>query len=158
MLFRSPFSVSAAVGFIAVSGVATLNGLVLMQAIRERIAQGIAPAEAAIDGALQRLRAVLTTALVAILGFVPMALASGAGSEVQKPLATVVIGGLITATALTLLVLPSFASRILDPDWRGWRRRGRTILVEEVVRGAAAASLPPPKPPPSGARSGSRWF
>lgn len=106
-----PFSVSAAVGFIAVSGVATLNGLVLMQAIRERLDAGIDPRTAAIEGASSRLRAVLTTAMVAIVGFIPMALAHGAGAEVQKPLATVVIGGLLTATALTLLVLPTFAAR-----------------------------------------------
>jgi len=111
LLRGMPFSVSAAVGFIAVSGVATLNGLVLMQAIRERLQAGLPPAEAAIEGASSRLRAVLTTALVAIVGFIPMALASGAGAEVQKPLATVVIGGLLTATALTLLVLPTFAAR-----------------------------------------------
>ena len=107
LLRGMPFSVSAAVGFIAVSGVATLNGLVLMQAIRERIAAGATQTEAAIGGASSRLRAVLTTAAVAIVGFIPMAIASGAGAEVQKPLATVVIGGLITATALTLLVLPT---------------------------------------------------
>jgi len=107
-----PFSVSAAVGFIAVSGVATLNGLVLMQAIKERVAAGEPPAEAAVQGAVSRLRAVLTTALVAILGFMPMAIATGAGAEVQRPLATVVIGGLLTATLLTLVVLPTFASAV----------------------------------------------
>ena len=101
-----PLSISAAVGFIAVSGVVTLNGLVLMQAIRQRTAEGVEPGRAALDGAVSRLRAVLTTALVAVLGFVPMAFASGAGAEVQKPLATVVIGGLTTATLLTLFVLP----------------------------------------------------
>ncbi|MDO8410951.1 MAG: CusA/CzcA family heavy metal efflux RND transporter [Phenylobacterium sp.] len=106
-----PFSVSAAVGLIAVSGVATLNGLVLMQAIRERLDAGLAPELAAYEGAASRLRAVLTTALVAIVGFIPMALAHGAGAEVQKPLATVVIGGLLMATALTLLVLPTFAAK-----------------------------------------------
>ncbi|WP_374385485.1 efflux RND transporter permease subunit [Brevundimonas sp.] len=111
LLRGMPFSVSAAVGFIAVSGVATLNGLVLMQAIRERLTAGLAPREAAIEGASSRLRAVLTTALVAIVGFIPMAIAHGAGAEVQKPLATVVIGGLLTATALTLLVLPTFAAK-----------------------------------------------
>ena len=111
LLRGMPFSVSAAVGFIAVSGVATLNGLVLMQAIRERLQAGLEPVAAAIEGASSRLRAVLTTALVAIVGFIPMALAHGAGAEVQKPLATVVIGGLLTATALTLLVLPTFAAR-----------------------------------------------
>jgi len=86
-----PFSVSAAVGFIAVSGVATLNGLVMMQAIRERLTAGDLPLEAAAAGAASRLRAVLTTALVAIVGFIPMAIATGSGAEVQKPLATVVI-------------------------------------------------------------------
>lgn len=111
LLRGMPFSVSAAVGFIAVSGVATLNGLVLMQAIRERLTAGDNSFKAAIVGAGSRLRAVLTTALVAIVGFIPMAIASGAGAEVQKPLATVVIGGLITATVLTLLVLPTFAAR-----------------------------------------------
>ncbi len=111
LLRGMPFSVSAAVGFIAVSGVATLNGLVLMQSIRERLDGGLDPRSAAIEGASSRLRAVLTTALVAIVGFIPMAIASGAGAEVQKPLATVVIGGLLTATALTLLVLPTFAAQ-----------------------------------------------
>ena len=111
LLRGMPFSVSAAVGFIAVSGVATLNGLVLMQAIRQRLNEGLPAKVAAIEGAASRLRAVLTTALVAIVGFIPMALAHGAGAEVQKPLATVVIGGLLTATALTLLVLPTFAAK-----------------------------------------------
>jgi cobalt-zinc-cadmium resistance protein CzcA len=111
LLVRSmPLSISAAVGFIAVSGVVTLNGLVLMQAIRQRLGDGLAPAEAALDGAVSRLRAVLTTALVAVLGFVPMAFAFGPGAEVQKPLATVVIGGLTTATLLTLIVLPVLAA------------------------------------------------
>jgi len=84
-----------------------------MQAIRERLEAGDAPLEAATTGAANRLRAVLTTALVAIVGFIPMAIAVGAGAEVQKPLATVVIGGLITATVLTLLVLPTFAARAI---------------------------------------------
>ncbi|HEV2081587.1 MAG TPA: CusA/CzcA family heavy metal efflux RND transporter [Brevundimonas sp.] len=105
-----PLSISAAVGFIAVSGVATLNGLVLMQAVRQRLEEGLPPARAALEGALARLRAVMTTALVAVLGFVPMAFAYGPGSEVQKPLATVVIGGLTSATLLTLLVLPVLSS------------------------------------------------
>ncbi len=118
LLRGMPFSVSAAVGFIAVSGVATLNGLVLMQAIRERLDAGDLPLQAAINGASSRIRAVLTTALVAIVGFIPMAIASGSGAEVQKPLATVVIGGLITATVLTLLVLRR-------PLLHGWPSRGR---------------------------------
>ncbi len=105
-----PLSISAAVGFIAVSGVATLNGLVLIQAIRQRLDEGLPAFEAALQGAVSRLRAVLTTALVAVLGFVPMAFAFGPGAEVQKPLATVVIGGLTTATLLTLIVLPVLAA------------------------------------------------
>ncbi len=108
-----PFSVSAAVGFIALSGVAVLNGLVMMTAIRQRLARGMALDHAIADGALARLRPVLMTALVASLGFVPMALATGTGAEVQRPLATVVIGGLITATALTLFVLPAIARLVL---------------------------------------------
>jgi heavy metal efflux system protein len=103
-----PFSISAAVGFIAVSGVATLNGLVLMQSIKQRIVGEADVAAAVIAGTVGRLRAVLTTALVAVLGFVPMAVAIGAGAEVQKPLATVVVGGLLSSTVLTLLVLPTF--------------------------------------------------
>ena len=99
-----PFSITAAVGFIALSGIAVLNGLVMVTAIRE---QPLPLHEAIRSGALQRLRPVLMTALVASLGFIPMALATGVGAEVQKPLATVVIGGLLTSTLLTLLVLPS---------------------------------------------------
>jgi cobalt-zinc-cadmium resistance protein CzcA len=101
-----PFSVSAAVGFIAVSGVAVLNGLVLITSFRRRMSQGESVDDAIVHGALERVRPVLMTALVASLGFVPMAIATGAGAEVQKPLATVVIGGLITSTVLTLFVLP----------------------------------------------------
>lgn len=102
-----PFSISAAVGFIALSGVAVLNGLVMLTQIRSLIDQGTPPAKAIREGALTRFRPVVTKALVASLGFVPMALATGTGAEVQKPLATVVIGGLLTATVLTLVVLPA---------------------------------------------------
>lgn len=100
-----PFSISAAVGFIALSGIAVLNGLVMVTTINEKLKkEGL---EIAIkDGALTRLRPVLMTALVASLGFVPMAIATGTGAEVQKPLATVVIGGLITSTLLTMLIIP----------------------------------------------------
>jgi cobalt-zinc-cadmium resistance protein CzcA len=101
-----PFSISAGVGFIALSGVAVLNGVVMVSYINRLRDEGKSVAEAVYEGALTRLRPVLMTALVASLGFVPMALATGTGSEVQRPLATVVIGGLISATALTLLVLP----------------------------------------------------
>jgi len=102
-----PLSISAGVGFISLFGVAALTGLVLVTEIQRRRAAGAAPAAAAYDGARQKLRAILTVALVASLGFIPMAVATGAGAEVQKPLATVVIGGLITSTILTLLVLPT---------------------------------------------------
>lgn len=102
-----PFSISAAVGFIALSGVAVLNGLVMVSFINQLRAEG-QPLDSAIEtGALTRLRPVLMTAMVASLGFIPMALATGTGAEVQRPLATVVIGGLISSTALTLLVLPA---------------------------------------------------
>lgn len=101
-----PLSISAAVGFIALSGVAVLNGLVMISFIRNLREEG-RPLDAAIrEGALTRLRPVLMTALVASLGFVPMAIATGTGAEVQRPLATVVIGGILSSTALTLLVLP----------------------------------------------------
>ena len=102
-----PFSISAGVGFIALFGVAVLNGVVLLSYIVEQRREGLAPDQAALAGARIRLRPVLMTAMVASLGFVPMALATSAGAEVQRPLATVVIGGLITSTLLTLLVLPA---------------------------------------------------
>jgi heavy metal efflux system protein len=102
-----PFSVSAAVGFIALFGIAVLNGVVLLSYVRQLENQGGSVPEAVLAGATTRLRPVLMTALVASLGFLPMALSHGAGAEVQRPLATVVIGGLATSTGLTLLVLPS---------------------------------------------------
>jgi heavy metal efflux system protein len=106
-----PFSVSAAVGFIALSGIAVLNGLVMLSFIKHLMQQGRGKREAIIEGALTRLRPVAMTALVASLGFVPMAIATGTGAEVQKPIATVVIGGLISATLLTLFVLPALYMR-----------------------------------------------
>ncbi|MEW6136915.1 MAG: CusA/CzcA family heavy metal efflux RND transporter [Thermodesulfobacteriota bacterium] len=102
-----PFSITAAVGFIALAGVAVLNGLVMVTLINQLRQHGTPPEEAILQGSLRRLRPVLMTALVASLGFVPMALSTGTGAEVQRPLATVVIGGLISSTALTLLVLPA---------------------------------------------------
>ncbi|WP_028603833.1 efflux RND transporter permease subunit [Ottowia thiooxydans] len=101
-----PLSISAAVGFIALSGVAVLNGLVMISAIRNLRETGMEVPAAVHAGALSRLRPVLMTALVASLGFVPMAIATGTGAEVQRPLATVVIGGILSSTILTLLVLP----------------------------------------------------
>jgi cobalt-zinc-cadmium resistance protein CzcA len=102
-----PFSITAGVGFIALSGVAVLNGVVMVSAINRLRDEGRTVPDAVREGATQRLRPVLMTALVAALGFIPMALNTGIGAEVQRPLATVVIGGIISATALTLLVLPT---------------------------------------------------
>ncbi|HAG37092.1 CusA/CzcA family heavy metal efflux RND transporter [Qipengyuania citrea] len=107
MLRGIPFSISAGVGFIALSGIAVLNGVVMLTFIRQLMDEGKPIEDAIKEGAMARLRPVLMTALVASLGFVPMALNVGLGSEVQRPLATVVIGGIVSATALTLLVLPA---------------------------------------------------
>jgi cobalt-zinc-cadmium resistance protein CzcA len=101
-----PFSISAGVGFIALSGVSVLNSMVLVSFIRHLREKGMALDDAVEEAALTRLRPVLMTALVASLGFIPMALSTGVGAEVQRPLATVVIGGVISSTLLTLLVLP----------------------------------------------------
>lgn len=107
MLRDIPLSISAAVGFIALSGIAVLNGVVMLAMIKQLRDQGLALQKAIQQGAVQRLRPVLMTALVASLGFVPMAFNSGTGAEVQRPLATVVIGGIISATLLTLVLLPA---------------------------------------------------
>lgn len=107
MLRDMPLSISAAVGFIALSGIAVLNGVVMLTVIKQLREQGMQLQQAITQGAIMRLRPVLMTALVASLGFIPMALNTGAGAEVQRPLATVVIGGIISATILTLLLLPS---------------------------------------------------
>lgn len=111
-----PLSISAGVGFIALSGVAVLNGLVMLAFIRNLREEGRSLVDAVNEGALTRLRPVLMTALVASLGFVPMALATGTGAEVQRPLATVVIGGILSSTALTLLVLPALYLRAHQRD------------------------------------------
>lgn len=116
------FSISAAVGFIALSGVAVLNGLVMVSHINQLRREGMELEEAIVQGSLTRLRPVLMTALVASLGFVPMALAQGAGAEVQRPLATVVIGGIVSSTALTMLVLPAL--------YRIWSRKHEAEAVE----------------------------
>ncbi len=108
-----PLSISAGVGFIALSGVAVLNGLVMITFINRLREEGKSADDAILQGAVTRLRPVLMTALVASFGFIPMALATGTGAEVQKPLATVVIGGLVSSTLLTLFVLPVLY-RILD--------------------------------------------
>jgi cobalt-zinc-cadmium resistance protein CzcA len=101
-----PLSISAGIGFIALSGIAVLNGIVMMSFIRQ-LRDKFSLHDAIVEGATQRLRPILMTALVASFGFVPMAFNVGTGSEVQRPLATVVIGGIITSTALTLLLLPA---------------------------------------------------
>ncbi|MEH2481445.1 cobalt-zinc-cadmium resistance protein CzcA [Nitrobacteraceae bacterium AZCC 2146] len=124
-----PFSVSAAVGFIALSGIAVLNGLVMLTYVRQLMADGRDRLAAIFEGALTRLRPVAMTALVASLGFVPMALATGTGAEVQRPIATVVIGGLISATLLTLLVLPALYALF-----------GRDLKKEDVVPASELAS------------------
>jgi cobalt-zinc-cadmium resistance protein CzcA len=121
-----PLSISAAVGFIALSGVAVLNGLVLISFIRSLREEGRTVEQAIREGSLGRLRPVLMTALVASLGFIPMAIATGTGAEVQRPLATVVIGGILSSTALTLLVLP-LLYRLAHITWAssGWLGRRR---------------------------------
>ena len=105
-----PFSVSAAIGFIALSGIAVLNGQVLISTIRNLQKKGVKPDQAVVTGAIQRLRAVLATAITDAAGFLPMAISVGVGAEVQRPLATVVIGGILTSTFLTLFVLPALVS------------------------------------------------
>jgi len=117
-----PFTISAGVGFIALSGIAVLNGIMLINYINQLRRSGLAVREAVIEGTLTRLRPKLMTALVASLGFVPMAIASGAGAEVQRPLATVVIGGIITSTFLTLIVLPILY------DWMEMRWHRKTTI------------------------------
>lgn len=107
-----PLSISAAIGFIALSGVAVLNGVVMLSFIRDLRDKGVAVHQAVVEGAVRRLRPVLMTALVASLGFVPMAFNVGTGAEVQRPLATVVIGGIISSTLLTLFVLPVLYSLV----------------------------------------------
>ena len=132
-------SISAAVGFIALSGVAVLNGVVMISFIRKLIEDGMALEDAILGGSLTRLRPVLMTALVASLGFVPMAIATGPGAEVQRPLATVVIGGIISSTMLTLLVLPAlyrmFSRTTVvnrsanDENAEFFVERGRTVSI-----------------------------
>lgn len=130
-----PLSISAAVGFIALSGVAVLNGLVMIAFIRNLREEGRSLDDAVHEGALTRLRPVLMTALVASLGFVPMAIATGTGAEVQRPLATVVIGGIISSTILTLLVLPLLYQL-------AHRRDPENVADDAKVAGSAADTIP----------------
>ena len=141
-----PFSISAAIGFIATFGIAILNGVVLTSYIRDLEGSGLDPREAATQAAEMRLRPVMMTALVAALGFLPMALSTSAGAEVQRPLATVVIGGLISATLLTLVVLPAVY------PWVAGLRLGRS----KADRTAAAARSRPSGTDPAAPRAGRR--
>lgn len=122
-----PFSITAAVGFIALSGVAVLNGLVLVNYFNELREEGMNLRDAVLNGVATRLRPVLMTALVAALGFVPMAIATGPGAEVQRPLATVVIGGIISSTLLTLLLLPMLY------DWIEGRTKPKAKTSEPII-------------------------
>jgi cobalt-zinc-cadmium resistance protein CzcA len=121
-----PFSITAAVGFIALSGVAVLNGLVMITYFNQLREQGLSIREAVIEGSLTRLRPVLMTALVASFGFVPMAIATGTGAEVQRPLATVVIGGILSSTFLTLILLPVLYS------WFEREQKSAATPAEEI--------------------------
>ena len=128
MIGGMPFSISAGVGFIALFGIAVLNGIVMVAAIRKFQADGLDRREAVLRGADERLRPVITTAALAGFGFVPMLLAQGAGAEVQRPLATVIIGGLVSSTLLTLFVLP------LIYDWMGGKYiEGREESPAEIA-------------------------
>ena len=127
-------SVSAAIGFIALFGQAVLNGVVMVTVFNQLRNAGKAPAQAVIEGSMQRLRTVLMTGMLAMLGLLPMALSSDIGSETQKPLAVVVIGGLISATLLTLIVLPVLYV-IFNRKWRNFSRRG-AVMARKLARGA----------------------
>lgn len=132
-----PFSISAGVGFIALSGVAVLNGVVMVSFIRDLRARGVALEQAVRDGALIRLRPVLTTALVASLGFIPMAVNVGAGAEVQRPLATVVIGGIVSSTLLTLVVLPALYRMAHREDAASRQPLGQRTVTGQAAPGTA---------------------
>ncbi|MBL9146053.1 MAG: efflux RND transporter permease subunit [Verrucomicrobiaceae bacterium] len=122
-----PFSITAAVGFIALSGVAVLNGLVMVTYFNELLEEGRSLRDAVIEGSITRLRPVLMTAMVAALGFIPMAIATGPGAEVQRPLATVVIGGILSSTFLTLVLLPVLYRWVMS--WQALSSEGRISAV-----------------------------
>jgi cobalt-zinc-cadmium resistance protein CzcA len=124
-----PFSISAGVGFIALSGIAVLADMVMVQTIRNNLDRGLPLIEAVEDAAITRLRPVLMTAMVAAIGFLPMAISTGRGAEVQKPLATVVIGGIITSTTLTLLVLPALYTLVSRRKHDGSARASRLPTI-----------------------------
>jgi cobalt-zinc-cadmium resistance protein CzcA len=137
------------------SGIAVLNGLVMLTFIKQLIGEGASKRDAILRGALTRLRPVVITALVASLGFVPMAIATGTGAEVQKPLATVVIGGLISATLLTLFVLPALYMRFSHEEVAPTERelsKGYPHRVEQVTEAAelTKATISPQREPKAG--------
>jgi cobalt-zinc-cadmium resistance protein CzcA len=136
-------SVPASVGLIALFGIALGNGMVLVSAINRLILAGVMPRQACIEGASSRLRAVLMTACTTALGLSPLLLSSGVGSEVQRPLATVVVGGLLTSTLVTLFILPAFYEWSL-PDGV---RRGQP--ADETIEGAESSGRPHGVPSPS---------
>jgi len=123
-----PFTISSGVGFIALSGLAVLNGLILISYFNSLREQGRAVHDAVKDGALTRLRPVLMTAFLASLGFVPMALSTRSGAEVQRPLATVVIGGIVSSTFLTFLVVPVLY------QWMERKRPALVVAEKENIR------------------------
>jgi cobalt-zinc-cadmium resistance protein CzcA len=118
-----PFSLPAAVGFIALGGISVLNGVVIATEVRRKLLEGQTLDDAVINGSVHSVRAVLTTAAVAAFGFLPMAMSTSAGSEVQRPLATVVIAGILLSAVLTLLVFPG----VLRVALRGWRPRQENV-------------------------------
>jgi len=124
-------SVPGSIGFIALFGVAVLNGVVMVNAINQNILGGMNPPDAVFEGALSRLRPVLMTALIAALGLIPMLLSTGVGSEIQRPLATVVVGGLCTSTLLTLILLPVLYERFSVGMFRHWERTHQMPRAEE---------------------------
>jgi cobalt-zinc-cadmium resistance protein CzcA len=132
-LRNMPFSISAAVGFIALSGVAVLNGVVMISYFNQLREKGRDVRSAVIEGSLTRLRPVVMTAAVAAFGFIPMALSTSAGAEVQRPLATVVIGGIISSTFLTLVLLPVLYE---------WTEHNRRPVRVEAVNAPAVAGSP----------------
>jgi cobalt-zinc-cadmium resistance protein CzcA len=135
---RTPLSVSAAIGFIALFGQAVLNGVVMVSYFNELRAGGRSTVEAVVQGAVVRLRTVLMTALLAMLGLLPMALSTSIGSETQRPLAFVVIGGLISATALTLIVLPVLYVVFEEKMRSLWLSRRREGVAQDGSPGALA--------------------
>jgi cobalt-zinc-cadmium resistance protein CzcA len=130
-------NLSASVGFIALFGVAVLNGVVMIAAINRLREDGRSIREAVLEGASTRLKPVLMTALVASLGFIPMAISTGAGAEIQRPLATVVIGGIVTSTLLTLIVLPTLYELI-----ERWVSRRKDARGGSTEMGAAGFRIP----------------